>query len=120
LMGVALGTLIPTTIVCIGFVTPYAMRVMGVDVMALYTRVLQPAILPAIPMGIIMLLLTKVLAVYSLFILLLIAGVGSLTYVAGYLLLKENDYERKLFISIVENITVLAKSRLNIAAKRNE
>jgi O-antigen/teichoic acid export membrane protein len=120
LMGVALGTLIPTTIVCIGFVTPYAMRVIGVDVMELYTSVLQPAILPAIPMGIIMLLLMKVLAVNSLFILLLIAGVGSLTYVAGYLLLKENDYERKVFMSIVENITILAKSRLNIAAKRNE
>jgi O-antigen/teichoic acid export membrane protein len=120
LMGVALGTLIPTTIVCIGFVTPYAMRVIGVDVMELYTRVLQPAILPAIPMGILMLILMNVLSAYSLFILLLIAGVGSLTYVVCYLLLKENEYERKLFMSTVKIITIVAKSRLKIVEKRNE
>jgi O-antigen/teichoic acid export membrane protein len=120
LMGVALGTLIPTTIVCLGFVTPYAMRVIGVSLVELYTRVLQPTILPAIPMVIVIFLLMNVLPTGSLLFLALIAGAGSLTFVAAYLVLKENDYERKLFLSIVENISNIARSRLNIAAKRNE
>ena len=118
LMGVALGTLIPTTIVCIGFVTPYAMRVIGVSIKEMYTKVLQPAILPSIPMGISLILLREVISASSIFFILLLAAVGSLIYLAGYLLLKENDYERKLFLKIVDNITVRAKSRL-IATRRN-
>jgi O-antigen/teichoic acid export membrane protein len=118
LMGVALGTLIPTTIVCIGFVTPYAMRVIGVSIKEMYTKVLQPAILPSIPMWISLILLREVISASSIFFILLLAAVGSLIYLAGYLLLKENDYERKLFLKIVDNITVRTKSRL-IATRRN-
>jgi O-antigen/teichoic acid export membrane protein len=120
LMGVALGTLIPTTIVCIGFVTPFAMRVIGVNIKEIFTRVLQPAILPAIPMALIMIALTQVLSPYSVFFLLLIAAIGSLIYVTGYLLLKENDYERRLFFKIVENISARAKSGLDLVARRNQ
>jgi O-antigen/teichoic acid export membrane protein len=120
LMGVALGTLIPTTIVCIGFVTPYAMRMIGVGIKEMYAKVLQPAILPSIPMGIGMILLREVLPAPSMFLLLLLAMVGLLIYLAVYLLLKENDYERKLFIKVLETITVQARLRLKVAARRNE
>jgi peptidoglycan biosynthesis protein MviN/MurJ (putative lipid II flippase) len=119
LMGVALGTLIPTTIVCIGFVTPYAMRTIGVGVKEIYARVLQPAILPSIPMGVSMILLKEIIPPSSIFVIVLAAPVGLLMYLAGYLLLKENDYERKLFFKILEHITVRAKSHLKIATRRN-
>ena len=119
LMGVAIGTLIPTTIVCVGFVAPYAMRMIGVGMKEMYTKVLQPAILPSIPMGICMILLREVFSPSSIFLILLLATVGLLIYLAGYLLLKENDYERKLFFKILENITIRAKSHLRIATRRS-
>jgi hypothetical protein len=55
-----------------------------------------------------------------MFLLLLLAMVGLLIYLAVYLLLKENDYERKLFIKVLETITVQARLRLKVAARRNE
>jgi O-antigen/teichoic acid export membrane protein len=119
LMGIALGTLIPTTIVCLGFVTPYALRVIGVSIKEMYVKVLQPAILPSIPMGISMIILREVISASSLFLVLLLAPVGLLIYLAGYLLMKENDYERKLFFKILENITVRAKSCLKLATRRS-
>lgn len=119
LMGVALGTLIPSTIVCIGFVTPYAMRMIGVGLKEMYAKVLQPAILPSIPMGISMFLLREAISPSSIFFILLLATIGLLIYLAGYLLLQENDYERKLFLKILENITVRAKSHLKIATRRS-
>jgi len=119
LMGIALGTLIPTTIVCLGLITPYAMRVIGVSIKEMYVKVLQPAILPSIPMGISMILLREVISTASIFLILLHATVGLLIYLAGYLLMKENDYERKLFFKILENITVRAKSCLKMAARRS-
>lgn len=120
LMGVALGTLIPTTIVCIGFVTPYAMRVIGVGIKEMYAKVLRPAIWPSIPMAIGMILLREVFSASSILLILLIAAIGSLIYLTMYLRIKENDYERKLFLKIIENITSRAKSRLNLAARRNQ
>ena len=119
LMGVAIGTLIPTTIVCIGFVTPYAMRTIGVGVKEMYARVLLPALLPSIPMAVGMIVLKGAIPPSSIFAIFLPAMVGLLIYLAGYLLLKENDYERKLFLTILEHITVTAKSHLKIATKRN-
>ena len=119
LMGVAIGTLIPTTIVCIGFVTPYAMRTIGVGVKEMYARVLLPALLPSIPMGVGMIVLKAAIPPSSIFAILLPAMVGPLIYLVGYLLLKENDYERKLFLTILEHLTVTAKSHLKIATKRN-
>ena len=120
LMGVALGTLIPTTIVCIGFVTPYAMRVIGAGSKEMYARILRPVILPSVPMAMSMILLKEVIHPSSIFPLLLLATVGILIYVAIYLLLKENDYERKLFFEVLENITVRSKLLLKVAARRNE
>src|SRR5439155_16621994 len=45
--GVALGTLIPTAIECVCFVTPYAMHQNGVSVRALISELLGPSLLPA-------------------------------------------------------------------------
>jgi hypothetical protein len=71
-------------------------------------------------MGIGMILLREVLPAPSMFLLLLLATAGLLIYLAVYLLLKENDYERKLFIKVLETITVQARLRLKVAARRNE
>ena len=50
LVGVALGTLIPTTIVCLGFVLPYAMREIGVSLREAMAEMFLPTLLPILPM----------------------------------------------------------------------
>jgi len=120
LMGIALGTLIPTTIICIGFVTPYAMRTIGVGGKEMYTRVLRPVLLPSIPTGVAMILMREIIQPSSILPILFLAAVGFLIYLAVYLLLKENDYERKLFFAILKDFSVRARSHSNIAARRNE
>jgi len=49
LNGVALGTLIPTTIASVGVMLPYAMRTLGVDGGTVAKEIVLPALLPAIP-----------------------------------------------------------------------
>jgi O-antigen/teichoic acid export membrane protein len=49
LLGVALGTLIPTTIECTVFLMPYALRTLRLRFSDLFLRVLVPTILPILP-----------------------------------------------------------------------
>jgi O-antigen/teichoic acid export membrane protein len=49
-MGVALGTLIPTTIECFFFMMPYALRVNGISWREAWSAYLAPSTLPAVPM----------------------------------------------------------------------
>jgi O-antigen/teichoic acid export membrane protein len=61
LAGVALGTLIPTTIECFFVVTPYAMRHNGVTLRGLIREILVPSLLPAIPMVAVLYILRELL-----------------------------------------------------------
>jgi O-antigen/teichoic acid export membrane protein len=112
LLGVALGTLIPTTVICIGFVAPYAMRVIGVSGQEMVTQVLLPALLPAIPMSIVMLALYHTIGSTSLIGLLLVAGIGVLPYPTAYLLLKGNEFERSIVHSNLAKVIHQARLRL--------
>jgi O-antigen/teichoic acid export membrane protein len=104
LLGVALGTLIPTTIICIGFVAPYAMRVIGVSVQDMVTRVLWPSLLPAVLMGMVMLALREILEPGSLLLLLLVAGIGVLLYPVSYLLINANEFESGIFRNYIAQV----------------
>jgi O-antigen/teichoic acid export membrane protein len=115
LTGVALGTLIPTMVICIGFVTPYAMRIIGVSTAELYTNVVLPSMLPIIPMGIAMIVLQKILQPTSFFLILLVAGVGGIIYGAGYLSLRANELERgilrTIFSEVLSRVKTLSRAR---------
>jgi O-antigen/teichoic acid export membrane protein len=97
LLGVALGTLIPTTVVCIGLVAPYAMRVVGVNLWEMVAKVLWPTLLPAAPMIAAALLLRELLEPASIWGALLVAGLGVLPYPAAYLFMNANQFERTIF-----------------------
>jgi O-antigen/teichoic acid export membrane protein len=118
LLGVALGTLIPTTIICIGFVAPYAMRVIGVSGQDMVTKILGPVLLPAVPMSLLMLLLKQIIDPASLLGLLLVAGIGVLPYPASYLLLKANEFERNIFRENLAKVIHQAWLHLKHAQKR--
>ena len=94
LMGVALGTLFPTTVICLGFVTPYAMRVIGTSAKDMYTKVLWPTLLPLLPMSIVMIVLREVIHPSSLLIILLVGAVGPLVYLPAYLRMGSTEFER--------------------------
>jgi O-antigen/teichoic acid export membrane protein len=116
LLGVALGTLIPTTVICLGFVIPYAMQVIGTSARDMYTKVLWPSLLPLIPMSIVMIVLREIIHPASLIMILMVAAVGPLVYLAVYLRMGTNEFER----SVVQKITEKSMSRIMDRSKSAE
>jgi O-antigen/teichoic acid export membrane protein len=112
LAGVALGTLIPSTVVCIGLVAPYAMRILGVNLAEMVTKVLWPALLPAVPMSVVMLALHQFFEPASIIYLLLVAGLGVLPYPMAYLLMNANEFERTIFRNNLAKVLRRAKPYL--------
>jgi stage V sporulation protein B len=94
-IGVALGTLIPTTAVCAGFVLPHAMRTIGVGARDVLKEVFLPALVPAIPMMAVLYASQWLTEARSLLSLLCTVSIAGLVYVAGYLGLAR-DLERQL------------------------
>jgi len=101
LTGVALGTLIPTIIFALGFVLPYAIRVIGVSLKEMYLQVILPVFLPILPSGLITFTLRELLKPNTLLPTLLITAAGSLIYLAGYLWAKNSTFERDILINIM-------------------
>ena len=116
LLGVALGTLIPTTVICLGFVTPYAMRVIGTSARDMYTRVLWPSLIPIIPMGILMIGLREALDPASLIMVLLVGAVGASVYLGVYLCMGATEFER----GVVHRITKKIISRIRLRMKASD
>jgi O-antigen/teichoic acid export membrane protein len=113
LMGAALGALIPTTIVCIGFVLPYTMWVIRVHVRDVLKQILIPALIPVIPLSITMYGLKEMVQPASFLSILLLGASGFMIYVLVYLCMETNKFERDIFRSILMNIVNQAKLRLN-------
>jgi O-antigen/teichoic acid export membrane protein len=97
LMGVALGTLIPTTLFAFGLVLPYAFRVVKLSWRMVGSRVFLPTLLPAIPLVLIIYYLRMLLDPDSYISLAFIAGLGALVYFALYLGWGAEELERKTF-----------------------
>jgi O-antigen/teichoic acid export membrane protein len=117
LMGVALGTLVPTTIICLGFVTPYAIRVIGVPVRDVYFKVLNPTLFPAIPMILAMIALREWLHPVSFLWIVLIAAAGSLVYLAVYLLMHGNEFEKEILRKLYQQAIAFGKSRVKTSER---
>lgn len=96
LTGVALGTLIPTTFICLGWVTPYAKRVLQVPARDVIMGIFLPSLLPVLPTAIIVLALREMMDVSTLFGLVVagMAAVGS--YAVIYLSLAVTAIERRV------------------------
>jgi O-antigen/teichoic acid export membrane protein len=101
LTGVAVGTLIPTTIVCLGFILPYTTSVLNVSAPVALRQMLLPAFLPAFPMVVVLVLLRNLVFHASLYSLAAIVLVGLLVYVLSYAAVSAGDFERRLYRSAV-------------------
>jgi len=100
LTGVALGTLFPTTVVCLGLVLPYSMRVIGVNATEALKEIFLPALLPAVPMMIILYILQLLVEPLSLLSIMVVASVGVLVYTIGYLSVGASEIERQTCRSV--------------------
>lgn len=112
LTGVALGTLIPTTVVSFGLAFPYAMRSIGVTADEALKRIFLPALLPAVPMAVMLYTLERIVAPASLFSVAGIACVGLLVYALGYLSLGATELERQICHGLVLNTIRFARAHL--------
>lgn len=112
LTGVALGTLIPTALVCLGFVMPYCASVIGTTGRALAVETLLPALIPAIPALLLLLLMRQTLAPATLFSLAVAAAAGSGVYALVYLSASACTFERRLIHHLVANAWRFATTRL--------
>lgn len=96
LAGVALGTLIPATIESLCFVLPYAMRVNQIRLGVVLTEIYLPALLPAVPMAIVLYGLREIVQPVSLFSIAAVGGIGLLVYGIGYMAIGAGRVERQL------------------------
>jgi peptidoglycan biosynthesis protein MviN/MurJ (putative lipid II flippase) len=95
LTGIALGTLIPTSVECLLIILPYSTQVIGVSVRALFIDVVLPTLGPAIPMMITLYAIQQTLAPSSLLSIALVGSAGVLIYVIGYLSIGASTVERQ-------------------------
>lgn len=109
LAGVALGTLIPTTVICLGFVHPYVIRVIKLSVREVLYQVLSPALMPVIPAAAAMYWLQNTLTLSSIVPILFIGAVGLLIYLLVYLCLEANRFEREVLMNFLTEIASQAK-----------
>ena len=86
LSGVAIATLIPTTVVCIGLVLPYAMRTMQVSAARLLREVMLPVIIPCVPGLLILLIAARQFRPVSLISIGALGAAGCATYAITYFL----------------------------------
>src|SRR5262249_5532016 len=112
LTGVALGTLLPTIVVCIGFILPYAMRTLGVSITELFKEICLPTLLPMVPTALVLYLLQHAIEPSSLLSIMVVAVIGLLVYLIGYLNWGASEVERQTFRSLALGTLRFAESCL--------
>ena len=96
LTGIALGTIIPSTIEIVFFVLPYALRVFRLGAGHALYAIFIPAFLPAVPLALALYALKAWLQPASLISILFVAVCGLGVYGVGYFLMKQNARERQM------------------------
>lgn len=94
LTGVAVASLVPMTLEAVFFVGPFAVRRLGVGPRELLGTAVGPALLPAVPCAVVLLVLTGALDTSDWPLLLVVAVAGLVTYGAGYLAMPATTLER--------------------------
>lgn len=104
LQGVALGTLVPTLVCSLCFITPYVLRVLTLTPRQYCQHILIPIVLPAIPSTIAIWIMRELLVPTTFLALAAIAVTGGLTYLGSYLLLGAGEAERSFCRDIVAKV----------------
>jgi O-antigen/teichoic acid export membrane protein len=102
-IGVAVGTLVPTTAVCFGFVLPHAMQIIGIPFRDMLKKVFLPTLVPAVPMAIVLYSAGQISDMHSLLSIMSTASLAVMVYMAGYLGLA-GDYERQTLNEFMKKV----------------
>ena len=118
LVGVALGTLIPSTVLSVCYVWPYASRVIGVSWRILLKRVLLPTLLPVVPMIAVIYGARRIVRALRIdFAIGVTAAAALATYAAVYLTWGAGVPERQLVHSLLRNLKSATSSRAKISGR---
>jgi O-antigen/teichoic acid export membrane protein len=115
LAGVALGTLIPTAVECIGFVLPYALSTNGVGPRTALEEMFLPTLIPAIPMAIVLYLLQQALPANSFVSIGIIGGIGVLVYGTTYLRMGATRNERQILRTLTQDSVRFLRTGFRLA-----
>ncbi len=97
LVGVALGTLIASSVECLAFRVPYSMRVLQIGLREAARGVLMPVAVPAVPMVLALAIVQRIVEPTSLLSLAVIGAAGVLVYAAAYLVVGTGSVEREVY-----------------------
>jgi O-antigen/teichoic acid export membrane protein len=107
--GVALGTLIPTSLEAALVVTPFTLRALGISPARFVLDGLGPALLPVVPMVAVLWLAMQVLAPTGVLPLILLVALGHLVYGLGYLATGAAAPERRLARDLLAGLPPLGR-----------
>ncbi len=114
LTGVAVGTLIPSFALSVGFFSPYMLRILHVRTKEFLTEVIVPAIAPVVPMLLLTYLVTQMLRTTSPFMIGVVGLLGMSVYLATYLNFSATHVERQTY----RRFLVSALHQVEIRLKR--
>ena len=99
-VGVALGTLIPTTIECLLVILPYTLHTLGISLREVLVKAYLPALLPVAPMVIVLLAVRALAPPANLLTVGLTAALGVFVYGLVYFLVTPGSLERQLAVGL--------------------
>lgn len=111
--GVALGTLIPTVFVNLGYIWPYTMRSVRISGLELLKQALMPVLIPALPMIALLYGITRTTEVSGFMLVLMASAAGVMTYAAVYLIFYANVREKEWLVKGIRQLSTVLASRLN-------
>ena len=101
IVGVAVGTLIPTAVEAVLLVTPLTLRALGVGPLRFVRQALAPAILPTLPVLVVLTVAREIARPSSVLAILVLIAVAHALYGAVYLATPPASAERRLARDLV-------------------
>jgi O-antigen/teichoic acid export membrane protein len=120
LIGVAIGTLVPTAIVCLGLLQPYVMRVVGASAQQMVRQVYLPVLLPVPVMALALYGLRSAFHPASFAGVITVAGVGAVAYVGTYLGMTAPAYDREISARLLATVFRVREPRADALADEEQ
>ena len=115
--GVALGSLIPTIFVNLGYIWPYTMRSVGITGSELLKQALMPVLIPALPMAALIYGIMRMTEISGFILVATVSATGVTTYAAVYLIFFANAQEMEWLTKAIRQLSTILLFRLNNARK---
>jgi len=107
--GVAVGTLVATTIEVVCFIVPYTLRTLELALGDLVRRVLLPVLAPVPPTLLVLFGLRNWIDPVSLVAVVAVASVGAMAYTAAYITVFADASERRALRGVATRISLVAR-----------